>query len=273
MTLASELHARMLRRFKPDAAIDVVYPADPDASMPPAADLERYAGVLWTGCDKSLADADDPDIEKQLDLARAVLAAETPSWGTCWGLQIMAVAAGGEVGRNPSGREIGLARKIELTADGRSHPMYAGKKAVFDALASHSDAVTRIPPGALVLARNDNTQVQAMAFRYGKGAFWGVQYHPDYNTREVARLMATREEILISEGFFKDGQEFATHLENLESLAENPQNKSLRWRLGIDEDILSIDTRQREFGNWLKHVVASRRPVSQGISETKETIP
>jgi GMP synthase (glutamine-hydrolysing) len=262
MTLASELHARMLQRFEPTAAIDVIYPADADVRMPTPADLGACSGILWTGCDKSLADTDDPDLEKQLGLARGILQAETPCWGTCWGLQIMAVAAGGEVGRNPSGREIGLARKVRLTPEGRSHPMYAGKTEVFDALASHSDAVTRVPPGALVLAHNDHTQVQAMAFRYGKGTFWGVQYHPDYNTREVARLMITRKEILISEGFFKSGQDFDAHMEHLESLAEYPENRSLRWQLGIDDDILSADVRQREFGNWLKEVVARKMSAS-----------
>jgi len=258
MTLASELHVRMLRRFEPTAAIDVIFPADSDVGIPSADDLEACAGIIWTGCDKSLADADDPDLERQLDLAQGILRAETPSWGTCWGLQIMAVAAGGEVQHNPNGREIGLARKIRLTPEGRSHPMYAGKREVFDAFASHCDIVTRVPSQALVLAGNEHTHVQAMAFRYGKGAFWGVQYHPDYNSREVARLMVTREKLLISEGFFSDGQDFETHIRHLESLAENPDNKSLRWQLGIDEDVFSLDIRQREFRNWLTEVVARR---------------
>ena len=259
MTIAADLHVRMLRRLEPTAAIDVIFPSDPGLSMPSIDDLRAYGGIIWTGCDKSLADSGDSDVEKQLEIARTILRAETPSWGTCWGLQIMAVAAGGEVRRNPKGREIGLARKIRLTPEGQSHPMYAGKSAVFDALASHLDIVTGVPRHALVLAGNELTKVQAMAFHYGKGTFWGVQYHPDYDTRELARLMVTRETALISEGFFEDGQDFQTHITHLESLAENPQNRRLRWQLGIDKDVFSIDTRQREFGNWLKEVGAHRR--------------
>ncbi len=256
MTLASELHARMLRRFETGAAIDIIFPADPDASIPSAGALEDYAGIIWTGCDKSLTNADDPDLDKQLELARRILRAETHSWGTCWGLQIMAVAAGGEVTRNPNGREIGFARKIRLTPEGRSHPMYAGKGDVFDAFASHSDIVARPPSHALVLASNECTRVQAMAFSYGKGTFWGVQYHPDYTSREVARLMVIRKQALIAEGFFEDGQDFDIHITHLERLAEHPQRRSLRWRLGVEDDVCSIDIRQREFGNWLKEVVS-----------------
>jgi GMP synthase (glutamine-hydrolysing) len=99
-----------------------------------------------------------------------------------------------------------------------------------------------------------------MAFSYGQGVFWGVQYHPDYDSREVARLMVTRKQALISEGFFADGLDFDRHIERLETLAQCPQNKSLRWRLGIDDDVLSVDARQREFGNWLREVVARKTP-------------
>jgi GMP synthase (glutamine-hydrolysing) len=112
--------------------------------------------------------------------------------------------------------------------------------------------VTKVPPRALVLAGNELTPVQAMTFSYGKGVFWGVQYHPDYDSREVARLMITRKQALISEGFFKEGRDFDTHIKRLETLAEYPENTSLRWQLGIDDDVLSVDVRQREFGNWLR---------------------
>jgi GMP synthase (glutamine-hydrolysing) len=254
MTHAAGLHAQMLQRLRPDAACDVVFPSDPGAAIPSIDDLTTYAGIIWTGCDKSMTDGDDPDVERQLDIAHKILQTDIPSWGTCWGIQIMAVAAGGEVRRNPDGRHMGLARKIMTTPEGKSHPMYAGKSDVFDALCSHLDIVTNIPPGAVVLAGNNSARVQALAFQYGKGFFWGVQYHPDYSLHEVARLMVVRKRILISEGFFKDERDFDIHIERLETLSADPHNKILRWQLGVDDDILSVDTRQREFANWLKEV-------------------
>lgn len=252
MTLASGLHAQMLQRYDPNAAFDVLFPADANTRIPSKDDLRAYTGIIWTGCDKTLADSHGPDLQKQLDLAQRILQAEAPCWGTCWGIQIMAVAAGGKVGRNPNGREIGLARKIKLTSEGRAHPMYAGKNEVFDALASHSDIVTIVPPHAVILASNDYSAVQAMSFSYGKGIFWGVQYHPDFDIYQVARLMIGRKEALISEGFFQDSRDFDSHIERMETLAREPKNKCLRWQLGVDEDILSADMRQREFANWLK---------------------
>jgi GMP synthase (glutamine-hydrolysing) len=257
MTPAARLHARMLHRLKPDAACDIIFPSDPDVRVPVPDELCGYTGIIWTGCNKSLADADDQAVQIQLRLARDILKAEMPCWGTCWGIQIMAVAAGGKVERNPNGREMGLARKIRLTPAGRKHPMYAGKADVFDAFASHLDIVTKVPADALILAENDYADVQALAFSYGGGTFWGVQYHPDYDAREVARLMVVREDALISEAFFADKKDFETHINRLETLNANPRQKSLRWQLGMDEDVLSIDMRQREFANWLKSVAAA----------------
>ena len=42
-------------------------------------------------------------IEPQIELARAVLKSKTPLFGSCWGLQVVTVAAGGTVRRQPEG--------------------------------------------------------------------------------------------------------------------------------------------------------------------------
>ena len=73
-----------------------------------------------------------PEVAKQIDLTRRAYRAQVPSFGSCWAAQIAVVAAGGQVQPNPNGREMGIARKIELTPAGRAHPMYEGKASVFD---------------------------------------------------------------------------------------------------------------------------------------------
>ncbi len=73
---------------------------------------------------------------------------------------------------------MGLARKIQLTPEGRGHPMYEGKPSVFDAFISHDDEVTHVPAGGLLLSSNSWTHVQSISVTSGKGTFWAVQYHP-----------------------------------------------------------------------------------------------
>ena len=126
-------------------------------------------------------------IDPQIELARAVLKSKTPLFGSCWGLQVITVAAGGMVRRNPKGREIGIGRRIALTPAGRGHPMYAGKATVFDAVTVHLDEVETLAPGTTVLAANALSDVQAAEIRVDGAVAWGVQYHPEYLARATWR--------------------------------------------------------------------------------------
>ena len=82
---------------------------------------------MWTGCNLTIYHLDDERVVRMIELGRKIYEVGVPSFGTCWGIQIAAVAAGGEVKVNPKGREMGIARKIALTAQGRGHAMYDGK--------------------------------------------------------------------------------------------------------------------------------------------------
>src|SRR5258708_30087163 len=130
-----------------------------------------------------------PPTDPQTELARSVLAARPPMFGSCWGLQVLTVAAGGSVRKNPKGREIGFGRSIRLTDDGRRHPMYAGKVDVFNAPTVHLDEVETVAPGTIVLATNAWSAVQSAEIHTNGSVAWGVQYHPEYPLREVAAIV------------------------------------------------------------------------------------
>ncbi|MHC4166100.1 MAG: glutamine amidotransferase-related protein [Planctomycetota bacterium] len=105
MKLAWELYADMLLQHQPEAVYDVLLPSDPGVAMPSAGDLQSYAGIIWTGCNLSINDTENPSVAGQIDLARDAYEVGVPSFGSCWGIQIAAVAAGGKVEPNPRGRE------------------------------------------------------------------------------------------------------------------------------------------------------------------------
>src|SRR5262245_41069967 len=106
----SDGYADLLRKLSPGAVVDICYPADPGANLP-LGGVEGYDGVAITGSALNVYDG-GPAIEPQIELARAVLKARTPLFGSCWGLQVVTVAAGGTVRANPKGREIGIGRSI-----------------------------------------------------------------------------------------------------------------------------------------------------------------
>jgi len=249
MRLAWELYRDMVRKYVPDAEYDVWFASDAPTEGP--ADVPSYDGILWPGCNLTVYHDNDPRVTNQLDLAQRAYEAGIPQFGTCWGIQIAVYAAGGAVGPNPKGREMGIGRKIRLTDAGRAHPMFRGKPPVYSHFVSHDDEVKELPPGATLLAGNDFSRVQAAEVRHRNGVFWGLQYHPEYDLHEMARLIVAREEKLVRQGLFLGHEDLVRYVDRLEALAGDPGRKDLRWQLGIDEDILSDEIRQCEFINWL----------------------
>jgi GMP synthase (glutamine-hydrolysing) len=257
-TVASKGYAELLQSLLPAAVVDICFPGDEGANLPNGGALEGYDGVAITGSGLHVYD-NGPAVTRQIELARAVLAAGTPVFGSCWGLQVLTVAAGGVVRKNPKGREIGFGRRIKLTEDGRKHPMYIGKPEVFNAPTVHLDEVETLAPGTTLLATNETSNVQSVEIRANGAVAWGVQYNPEYPLREIAAIVRRIGLRLIAEGFFLDSKEIATFAGDLDMLDRNPGEKRLSWRYGISRNVLDKKLRTGEIANWLEYQVLPTR--------------
>ncbi len=258
MAAASEIYKKMFLNLAPNASIDIVTPADSGATVPTNSGLKSYDGAAMTGSSLSVLDSDNPAVQSQFGLVSDLFEQGVPSFGSCWAMQVGVVVAGGKVGVNPKGREMGFARKIALTENGKSHPFYEGKTDVFDSFASHEDEVVSPPPDSTVLSGNSISAVQSMEIRHLNGVMWCVQYHPEYDTQELAALIRCRKEKLIDMGFFENAESLADFTEKLKLVHNDGDRKDLTWALGIDGDILDAPTRQREVINWLQYQVLPR---------------
>jgi GMP synthase (glutamine-hydrolysing) len=252
-TALSDGYAEVLQRLLPECVVDICYPADPGANLP-LGGLEGYDGVAITGSALNVYDG-GPEIERQIELTRAILASKTPLFGSCWGLQLITVAAGGVVRPNPKGREIGIGRRIALTPAGRAHPMYQGKGATFDAITVHLDEVATLAPGTTVLASNAVSGVQAAELRLDGAVAWGVQYHPEFSLHDIAVVIRRYGSRLIREGFFADTAARDAYTVDLEALGRDPAAKPIAWRYGIDNTVLDPGLRSAELANWVMHQV------------------
>jgi GMP synthase (glutamine-hydrolysing) len=256
--VSSHGYAELLRELLPSAVVDICFPGDPGANLPTGQALEGYDGVAITGSALHVYNG-GPEVTPQVELARAVIEAGTPIFGSCWGLQVLTVAAGGSVRKNPNGREIGFGRGIKLTEEGRKHPMYIGKPEVFNAPTVHLDEVETLAPGMTVLATNQISQVQSAEIRANGAIAWGVQYHPEYPLREVATIVRRIGPRLIDEGFFLDTAEISAFAGDLDTLDRNPAEKRLSWRYGISRNVLDKKLRTGEVANWLEYQVLPTR--------------
>jgi len=247
-----EGYANALRSIAPDARIDLCFPADEDPKLP--ALLESYDGIAITGSALNIYHGEVASL-RQIEFAREIFARHIPFFGSCWGLQVAAVAAGGEVGRNPKGREVAFARKIMLNEVGRAHPLHRGRNIAFDAPAIHGDEVIRLPPDTTVTAWNALSQVQAAEIRHDGGVFWGVQYHPEFNLRDLAFILRRYGQTLVDEGFFADLAALESYAADLSVLASDQLRTDIAWRLGLGTDILQPDLRLCEIANWIDRQV------------------
>jgi GMP synthase (glutamine-hydrolysing) len=254
MKQAHEMYVDFLKVYVPHAKIDTLYIADLDTALPAGTNLSSYDAYIWTGSNLTIYH-DEPRVTRQIEFSRAVYGVGKPQYGSCWGVQMAAVAAGGEVQKNPKGREWAFARDVHLTEAGKQHPLYKGKPSQFDGFIMHLDIVTRIPEGGTLLASNAHSNVQALAVKHGKGTFWATQYHPEYNLYEMARLLIARKEPLTNEGFFKKQEEVESLAAKMIELYKNPESKQLRETLKIGDDILGTQIRQQELRNWIDYLV------------------
>ena len=218
--------------------------------LPQGMALTDFDGVVITGSPLS-AYEDAPGVRRQIEVARAVFEAGVPTFGSCWGLQLMTAALGGTVRLNPRGREIGFARSIALNDAGRAHAMYRDKPTAFAAFCSHQDEVQALPEGGTVLASNAVSAIQAAEICRGDSCFWGVQYHPEFDFGILAALIDKRADRHIAEGLARAPDDVAAIVADLRALRDDPARKDLAWRYGLEADVLDSTLRRAEFGNWL----------------------
>jgi GMP synthase (glutamine-hydrolysing) len=183
---------------------------------------------------------------------RGIFASGTPAFGSCAGLQVAAAAAGGRVRSMPQRMEAGIARRITATDEGRGHPLLNGRPVAWDAPAIHGDEVAALPPGALLLATNGATRVQAAEIRFDRGVFWGVQYHPELSPGEIGAAIRRQAGDLVEAGLARSAGEIERQAEWFGRLDHDPGDGAARWHLGIGDDFAVADQRRCELRNFLQ---------------------
>ena len=125
-----------------------------------------YRGVIFTGGPNSVYDPASPHFDP------AVLELGVPILGICYGHQLMAWMAGGEIASAGSISEYG---KVTLRHAGS--PLFAGVPEESVCWMSHTDYVKTVPAGFSVIASTEHCPCAAMADEGRR--LYGVQFHPE----------------------------------------------------------------------------------------------
>jgi len=160
-----------------------------DEPLPP---IPSASAFVITGSSNSVTER-APWMLRLEELVRSVAASPVPLFGICFGHQIVAQALGGEVAKNPRGREIGTVRVRRVADD----PMLDHAPADFDVNATHVDAVVRLPAGARVLAASELDPTQAFAIG---DTVRCVQFHPEIDGDAMRGYVTARAHLIEAEG-------------------------------------------------------------------------
>jgi GMP synthase (glutamine-hydrolysing) len=141
-------------------------------------------GIILSGGPESTVEAGSPQI------ADALLAANKPVLGICYGMQALAMKLGGGV-ESSDHREYGYAT-VKLAG---SDPLLKGltkEGAELNVWMSHGDRVEKLPPGFVGVASSASSPLAAMADV--KRKIYGLQFHPEVthteNGLEIIRRFA-----------------------------------------------------------------------------------
>ena len=164
--------------------------------------LDGADALLIGGAGEYSVTKDYPWMPDLLDLVRAAYERSLPTFGSCWGHQLIARALGGTVVHDTERAELGC-HPVELTAAGREDPLFGSFPPRFLANMGHHDRVTELPAGGVELAFSDTQPHQA--FRIDGRPMYGTQFHSELDAaRERERLLAYRsyyEELESEEAF------------------------------------------------------------------------
>lgn len=230
-TTTGENYAAALRACREDLQITIVAPYDGEDAPP----LKNFDGVVFTGSGVDW-NTDDARAAPLRAVMERVFDAGLPTLGSCNGMQLAASVLGGASDASPNGREDGLAKDIALTEAGKTHPLLQGRRDGYAVPCIHRDEVTRLPEGAVVLAGNAHSQVQAMAYEKDGIKFWGMQYHLEFDPANLAPVL--------------DELGFMASDESAQFARIEVEPDAAR-ALGARPEEMRPDVRMTELSNWL----------------------
>ena len=200
--------------------------------------LESFDGIVWGGSSLNIYN-DTPEIRRQIYFMKECFKKVKNIFAICWGMQVAVTAAGGVVRKSKKGPQIGIAEKIIINNEGLKHPIYKGKKSLFNTPAFNFDEVETLPTKAILLSSNLINKVQGLQFKIGMSNVWGIQYHPEITYEKMISLINFRKDKLINfRHVFENEKEVNIHIKKIEK-----ENK-----------VTDKHSRMQELKNWLQYL-------------------
>ncbi len=158
---------------------------------PLPADLsERYDGVVVGGSPYNVVAEERDEVQRRVEndleeIARQAVDGGLSAFFTCYGIGVVTRMLGGVVGTATP--ESTRPTTIHITDAGAGDPLFGPAAPQMGVLTAHKEGSTEPPPGAALLATNDDCPVQA--YRVG-ARLYATQFHPEVTPQDFVDRMA-----------------------------------------------------------------------------------
>jgi GMP synthase (glutamine-hydrolysing) len=166
LDFGSQYTQLIARRVREVGVYSEIYAFDVDEAL-----IRSFgaSGIILSGGPESVAGDATPQVPD------AVLEAQVPVLGICYGMQALAAKLGGRVAPS-SHREFGYA-EVTLFADNALLWGLTSESHALQVWMSHGDRVETVPDGFEVIAASGNAPIAAMADETRQ--IYGLQFHPE----------------------------------------------------------------------------------------------
>ena len=182
---------------------------------PPRDEPHTYdATMVFGGAMNVDEHAAHPWLAEERALLADLLARERPLLGVCLGSQLLAEAAGAEVGPLAGGPEIGW-HEVELLPAARGDAVLGSLPERFRAFQWHGYGIAGEPPGVELGRGGGGVQ----AYRVDGAPAWGIQFHAEVDAPTVAGWLAN----------YSDDADARAAVIDPRRLAEQTAGEIARW--------------------------------------------
>ena len=151
---------------------------------------DRYDGVVVGGSPFNVVSEQRGDLQARVEhdlesIARDAIDGALAAMFTCFGIGVVTRMLGGTVGTAVP--ESTRSTTIRITSAGTADPVFGPSAPEMSVLTAHKEGSIEPPPGAVLLASNDDCPVQA--YRVGE-RLYATQFHPEVTPQDFVDRMA-----------------------------------------------------------------------------------
>ena len=150
--------------------------------------VDDYAGIIVGGGPAcvSTPESEKPAYQVAFEqslfaLMEEIIQSDTPFFGACYGIGVLAKALGGDVSKKQYSEPVG-AVKITLRNNLSQEPILKDIPAAFEAFAGHKESVQSIPKSAANLASSEICPVQLLKVKQN---IYATQFHPELDVEGI----------------------------------------------------------------------------------------